>query len=216
MQKKIKILLIITAIHLMFSPYIFSQTENPVSNGDLNQGVQLFKTGRFDQALPIFEKLVNANPDDAMLNYYYSASLVEQNIFTDKTNQHLLKAVSGNMPDKIFYYVGKYFQEKELWNSALKYYNRYKNYSSEEEKNAVSIDRLIQYCYSQADPQLPETVQNEPLVSNPPREEEKNNLSVAKTEPSNPTENLIKTSSENLIPQNNLISFQVNAEIEYK
>ncbi|MBN1822332.1 MAG: SPOR domain-containing protein [Prolixibacteraceae bacterium] len=176
------------------------------------EAISLFESGEFKKATPLFKELIDKDPDNDMLNYYYGACLAEQDIFTDETNQYLLKAVSGNTPDKIFYYVGKYFHSKELWNSAIKYYNRFSNYATEEEKQKVGIDKLIEYCYNKVKPdsKIPDTLSitdsqtPDELTESQTDSTEAEIISVPLTEKP-------ESNNESFIP----IHFRINTTIEY-
>lgn len=149
MKVTVKIFYAITSVACLMAVSAYSSVEAIPQEDSLDYAVQLFDSGEFIQAASYFEKFLARDPQNSMLNYYYGVCLAEQGIFTDETNQYLLKAVSGNTPDKIFYYVGMYFQSQELWNSAIKYYNRFKNYGTDEEKESVNVEERIQYCTDQ-------------------------------------------------------------------
>ncbi|NQU87567.1 MAG: hypothetical protein HQ541_17575 [Mariniphaga sp.] len=152
MLNKLKIFFRIMVVVLLFSMPVSASINFGNQDTEREKAILLFNSGEFEKASSIFEKLITETPEDEMLNYYYGACLAEQDIFTDQTNQYLLKAVSGNTPDKIFYYVGKYFQSRELWNSALKYYNRFNSFGTEKDKASVEIDKLIKFCNDKISP----------------------------------------------------------------
>jgi len=123
--------------------------------GTLTQAIALFEAGNYKEALPIFKNIIDEDPGNKMVNYYYGASMIEEGIYNEATNKALLNALSGNTPDKVLYYIGKYFHHKGLWNSALKYYNRFKNYASETEKNKLHLQELIDSCYKKVNHDAP-------------------------------------------------------------
>ncbi len=211
MDYKIKIFLIITSVACLLAEPASGAVGFINQVDSLEYAVQLFHSDEFEKAAPYFEKLIARDPQNSMLNYYYGACLSEQGIFTDETNHYLLKAVSGNTPDKIFYYVGMYFQSRELWNSALKYYNRFKNYATEEEKGSVNVEERIRYCYDQANSPQEEGVREspapEPVLPAENIPEDSQPEKVAST-PSEPTAMPEKRSFEP-------IHFQVNSDMEY-
>lgn len=165
MLNKLKIFFKIIVVVLFFTVPVSASVDFGNQDTDRSNAIMLFNSGEFIKATPLFEKLINKNPNDEMLNYYYGACLAEQDIFTEKTNQYLLKAVSGNTPDKIFYYVGKYFQSKKLWNSALKYYNRFNNFGTDEDKASVNIEKLIEFCDKKTNPELIDSTLNVTIAS---------------------------------------------------
>jgi len=209
MDYKIKIFFVITSVVCLLAEPVSGAVETFVQEDSLEYAVQLFNSGEFEKATPFFEELIARDPQNSMLNYYYGACLAEKGIFTDETNQYLLKAVSGNTPDKIFYYVGMYFQSKELWNSALKYYNRFKNYATEEEKVSVNVEERIRYCYDQANSPQEEVARESPATDT---------VLQADSIPADFQTEKATVSEHSAMPDNTsfeLIHFQVNSDMEY-
>lgn len=184
--------------------------------------VSLFNSKNFEQALPGFKSLHEKDTTDAMLNYYYGASMIEQGIFTEEAGTCLMRALTGNTPDKIYYYVGRFFENQGQWNSALKYYNRFKNFGSEEEKTATGILDRIDFCYAQAN--QGNVTRPDTLVILKPENESKAQeiipdqvVQVTDTTPAPatvqaPTGLMPVAPQKANIPQ---FSFQINSEIEY-
>jgi hypothetical protein len=150
---KIVFVFVVLVLECNFKLFASGIPVSQVQDTLLSSSIKLFNSGEYFKASSGFQRLLPATPDDEMLNYYLGASFVEQGIFTDETIKYLLKAITGNTPDKVFYYTGKYYQTKEQWNSALKYYNRFRNFGAEADKEAVGIDRLIDFCYGKANGQ---------------------------------------------------------------
>ncbi len=189
---------------LLFSSFQLTYTQSAYAQDEVSdEAVELFMSGNFEEALPLFQKKLSANEDDPLLNYYCGACLIETGIFTSETDNLLKKAIAGNTPDKIYYYVGRYFQEKQMLNSALKFYNRFKNYGSDEEKKELKIEKLIDLCYQGIKPQinndsLETAIQNTQVITDTPP----NITGIANTLP--PTQS-----------KPELINFQVNDKIYY-
>ncbi len=142
-----KLLLKTTILLLLFTCWLGLNANTLIlTNDTISEAVRLFETEDYTNAIPLFEKIVKEEPDNALMNYYYGASLAETNIFNDETNNSLLKAVSGNTPDKVLYYVGLLFKNKELWSSAIKYFNLFKSVSTFEEIDRLKVDEHIEEC----------------------------------------------------------------------
>ena len=218
MYYKVKIFLKITAAVLLLAGPMDVSAGYIFQNDSLEYAIGLFKGGEFVKATPVFKKLITETPDDAMLNYYYGACLAEQNIFTDETNKCLLKAIAGDTPEKIFYYVGKYFQSREMWNSALKYYNRFRNNGSEEEKTKTGIDELIRYCYDKANTAKPDSAAS--VTEAATGKEDTLATEALSADTLHEKENPVNTKTESVDQGQEPgsfepINFQVNSDIEY-
>ena len=142
-----KLLLKTTILLFLFTCWLGLNANTLIlTNDTISEAVHLFEAEDYTNAIPLFEKIVKEEPDNPLMNYYYGASLAETNIFNDETNNSLLKAVSGNTPDKVLYYVGLLFKNKELWSSAIKYFNLFKSVSSFDEIKKLDIDGHIAEC----------------------------------------------------------------------
>jgi tetratricopeptide (TPR) repeat protein len=223
---KAKILYTSITLMLLFTLRIVTSAGSCVhqQDTDLSSAIKFFNDGEYEKASARFKKLISGKPEDEMLNYYYGACLVEQDIFTDETIKCLLKAVTGSTPDKVFYYVGKYYQSQEQWNSALKYYNRFRNFGSAADKEVVQIERLIGFCYSKANPQDSGETDLQSVVTKITGADtlasikQDTLVAVADTVKKDiivPDETVIAV--KNLPPEEEFIPirFQVNSEIEY-
>ena len=193
-------------INLLLGGYssVCAEEGNPQDTG-LAYATGLFNDGKFEQALPLFRKLIEETPENKTLSYYYGACLVELDTFNEETKKHLLKAISGNTPDKIYYYVGKYFQNKELWTSAMKYFERFQTYGAKEEKKEIEVENLIALCHNKLNMQNQGTRPDSLSVS-----------AVAESDSSHIPD---KTKDIKEVPKTpdkeGLISFVVNSGIEY-
>jgi tetratricopeptide (TPR) repeat protein len=216
---KLKFIKTATGLNLLIYLFLFVPSlVEAQSESTFTQAVALFQSKEYGQALPIFKNLLAKDSADAMLNYYYGTSLVETGIFTDETSNSLLKALTGNTPDKIYFYLGKYYETKKEWNSALKYYNRFKNFGSDQEKTEVGILERIDYCYAQAN-QIEITKPDTLFKIQPETNKE---VYIAFPEPNLtdtiPVQIEVATKSPPVEPSQKAkpqFSFQINSEIEY-
>lgn len=180
--------------------------------GTLTQAIALFEAGNYKEALPILKDIIEEEPGNKMVNYYYGASMVEEGIYNEATNKALLTALSGNTPDKVLYYIGRYFHHKNLWNSALKYYNLFKNSASETEKNELHLQELIDFCYNKINNGAPAATDSLHLNiqdSTGPGTTKTNGLKAAET--TSAPEHITKP----IVAQPEEIHFQINSLISY-
>ncbi len=115
-----------------------------------------FDDGQFEKALPVFAELAYNYPYDYLLKYYYGACLVETGKFITEAEKNLLLASAGEVPAKVSFYLGMYYHAMENWNSAQRYYNRFRNYASAAEILKTKVDELSSLCYSQVNPFISE------------------------------------------------------------
>ena len=117
-----------------------------------SKAVRLFETGNYEEALPLFKVLLQKNPDNPMLNYYYGAARTETGHFSEQVLNALLNARDGEPPEKINYYLGQQFQAHENWTNALKFYNLYQLNASDKQRKELKIAEKIQQCFNEVNP----------------------------------------------------------------
>ena len=71
-------IILISILELLVPNFLLSQ--DIVGNESL--AIEYFKGGDYEKALPIFTRLFNHSPDNAMYNYYYGVSLLKNNRLT--------------------------------------------------------------------------------------------------------------------------------------
>lgn len=116
------------------------------------KAVALFNTGKFPEALPLFVKLANAYPSDYLLKYYAGASMIESGTFTKDAEMYLLFAISSDVPAKAYYYLGRYYHAKEIWDNAVRFYNRFRNNAPADEVEKLRVNDLINLAYDKYNP----------------------------------------------------------------
>ncbi|MFW6309652.1 MAG: hypothetical protein ACOC1D_01005 [Prolixibacteraceae bacterium] len=117
-----------------------------------SKAVELFERGDYEKAVPLFSVLLQQNPDNPMLNYYYGAAQTETGHFSEQTLNSLLKAREGEPPAKVNYYLGQQFQAQNNWTNALKFYNLYQLNASVEQRKELKIAEKIQQCFNEVNP----------------------------------------------------------------
>ncbi len=116
------------------------------------KATQLFDEGKYNQVLPLFRELLDTNPDDTMLNFYYGASRTETGHFAEGDIGALKKAADGLTPAKVYYYLGIQYQAREQWEQALRYYNQFRLKASDREKTGLNLPDKIQQCFNHENP----------------------------------------------------------------
>ena len=220
---------LISLIVFLSSQFIaVSQSENV---NDLTKAIQLFDKENFNEAEPLFKKILGEKPDDFMVNYFYGACRTENNHFTNADLECLILANQEVSPININYYFGVQYHARSNWERALKFYTKYKSTDSPAEINKNKILEKIQQCYDKINPyekfmvnesveaNLADTVSSD-LISE---------LDSARTDLVNQklaikNDTILVAASEDIfenefvvkIPKDELINFKVNNEITYK
>jgi hypothetical protein len=174
--------------------------------------IQQFNQGNFMEVLPVFEKLIQEQPEDFLLNYYYGATRTETKHFSENDLKFLEKALEGSPPQKINYYLAVQYQALNKWTQALRFYNKFQLIASEDERKKLLIAQRIQQCFNQENPfdlkdsttELSnQTLKQDSLLATKTDTIQKNELTS------------IKDSAEFTAAKNQNIVFPVNSQITY-
>jgi hypothetical protein len=154
MQHILKISVLTITVVFLFSPFFssgYTEQENP-----LTKAIQLFDKRKFPEAEPAFKKLLDENPNDFMVNYFYGACRTENGHYSDQDLQYLMKASKEVYPIDIDYYFGVQYHAKSDWTKAFSYYNNYKKVATAEEQNRVNLSQRIEQCTNRINPFITE------------------------------------------------------------
>jgi tetratricopeptide (TPR) repeat protein len=140
------IVVAITSLGLLCPKLLFSQ--EIIANESL--AIEYFKERNYVKALPIFTKLINKSPENAMYNYYYGVSLLKNNSYETATKEALLNAVVDKTPSNSNFYLGNYYHALANWSEALEFYKRYKG--SDQERHELEYDKYFNLCLKHINP----------------------------------------------------------------
>ena len=129
------------------------------------KAMQLFDAGNYGEAEKLFLILLNEEPGNPMLNYYYGASRTENGHFDEKDLQYLQNAGKNITPDRLYYYLGIQHHARNNWEQALKYYNMFRLSVPAEEQKELALAVKIQQCYDHINPFQNESTATENLDS---------------------------------------------------
>ena len=171
LSKRIIVPLLFTffSIHLSFG----QQTV-----GKETLAIDYFHQGDFEKALPIFAKLAQSYPDNAMYNYYYGVSLIKNNIFETAAKEALLNSVVDKTPVNANFYLGNYFHALEQWGEAMDFYDRYEKVGTKQEKKSLKLTSFVDLCQKKVNPFKPKkstdsTLFGDAMLKPPPSIDEK-------------------------------------------
>jgi len=129
------------------------------------RAVQLFNSEKYEEADPIFRQLVDAQPENPMLNYYYGSCQTEIGIYNASALNHLLTATKGDAPLKVGYYLGIQYQAREEWEEALRHYNKFRIKTQKTEQDKLNLAEKIQQCYNHENPFLTVNAEADTTIS---------------------------------------------------
>ncbi|MCX6222147.1 MAG: tetratricopeptide repeat protein [Bacteroidia bacterium] len=141
-------------------------------------GIDYFQQGNFEKALPIFAKLAQSYPDNAMYNYYYGVSLIKNNIFETAAKEALLNSVVDKTPVNANFYLAIYFHALGQWEEAKDFYDRYAKIGSKQEKRSLQYDYYVGLCETKTNPFKPRKLSDtglfgDSILKPPPKIDEK-------------------------------------------
>ena len=161
---------------LLFLSFQLSFGQQTVGKETL--AIDYFQQGNFEKALPIFAKLAQSYPDNAMYNYYYGVSLIKNNIFETAAKEALLNSVVDKTPPNANFYLANYFHALGQWQEAKDFYDRYAKIGSKQEKKSLRFDLFVDLCYQKKNPFKPKKIADtalfgDTLLKPPPKIDEK-------------------------------------------
>ncbi len=161
-----KVLMLWVLIHCGFSAF----TANDPGQDLKDRAIGLFNRGSFQEALPLLSKLVYDYPYDYQVKYYLGAALVETGDTGKEAEKNLLLASGSSVPVMVWFYLGRLYHTMENWNSAQRFYNRFRNNADKAGADSLRIDELILLCYDHVNPFKsnkisvePDTIRNESI-----------------------------------------------------
>ena len=132
------------------------------------RAMQLFDAGNYAEAEKLFNLLLEEDPGNPMLNYYYGASRTENGHYTDRDLQFLENAGKSMIPDRLNYYLGIQHHARNNWEQALRFYNQFRMSVPENEQQRLNLAQKIQQCFEQVNP-----YERDAPTEPPPRQAEK-------------------------------------------
>lgn len=115
---------------------------------------KMFNDGKFEEAKPIFEKLLKANPKNSEYSYWYAACCLETGDTTDV--RELLEFAVSRKIVNAHRYLGDYFYGRKVYYSAVECYEDFVELTPDAALRAKyqkkidlanKLDRMVRNCY---------------------------------------------------------------------
>ncbi len=129
------------------STYSTYLQENP-----LTKAIQLFDKGMYAEAEPLFKELIDLQPDDFMINYFYGACRTNNGHYSDQDLAFLLRASKEVYPIDIDYYIGVQQHARNNWKNAMARYEAYKKSASPDDQRIMGLAEKMEQCRNQINP----------------------------------------------------------------
>lgn len=144
---------VILLVVLFLAVYV-SKPQNLKPDEELieEKGILHFNDGEYTKALFYFNKLLELYPRDPLFNYYAGVSNTELEKKLVKAIYQLKIASLKDVPDNVYFFLGKAYHISENYSEALKYYERYLSVGDEKEIVELQARRLAQMCRSKVYP----------------------------------------------------------------
>ena len=155
-QMKIKYFFRIIVLFLVFIFTVFNVTSQNLKPDEKlieEKGIIHFNDGEFPKALFYFNKLLEIYPRDPFFNYYAGVSHTELKTQLDEAIYQLKIASLKDVPDNVYFYLGKANHVSEKYDDALKYYERYLSIGDKKEIEEFQVQRLLRMCQSKVNPE---------------------------------------------------------------
>jgi tetratricopeptide (TPR) repeat protein len=117
-----------------------------------DDAIKLFKQKKYEEALPLFNSLLQTIPNDPSLCYYTGICLTETNQFGKEAINFLLVAANGNQPFDVNFYLGKNYHALNDFKVAKTYYTIFGQKASSKEKKAFDLNTKIDLCERSINP----------------------------------------------------------------
>ena len=141
------------------------------ANGNQELANQLFKEGKYEQALPLFESLNQLYPNDETIQYSYGVCLTETNHYGQKAKKLLLQVSQNNMFPDVLFYIGKNYHAQQDFETAMDYYQRFEEKASKKMIKKVELKGIMEACVQNLIPfELPANTSDEISKPIPPSE----------------------------------------------
>ena len=146
-------------IVISFLVFIFTvfnvtpQTLKPDEKLIEEKGILHFNEGEFPKSLFYFNKLLEIYPRDPLFNYYAGVSHTELETQLDEAIYQLKIASIKDVPDNVYFYLGKANHVSENYDDAEKYYEMYLSLGDKKEIEEFQVQRLLQMCQSKINPE---------------------------------------------------------------
>ncbi|PWD98598.1 tetratricopeptide repeat protein [Marinilabilia rubra] len=138
--------LVFTTLFIIISSLISANAqENTVSP---DQALELFRNGKYGEALPMYKQLIERYDREAKYNYYLGVCLIEQRQDNSQAIKRLKYALSRRINRDVHYYLGRAYQNAYQFELATKEFEAFLKYATNTDPRRTKAKRAIEDCVS--------------------------------------------------------------------
>ena len=141
--------LVTTTVFLLFASFNLLAREQ---NNPLVDAIKLYDQAKYVEAEKLLKPLLDENPDQLMVNYYYGACRTENGHYGQNEISCLQKGSTGESPLKTDYYLAVQYHALSQWDDALRHYLVFKDESDANEQNELNLAQKIEQCKNRVNP----------------------------------------------------------------
>lgn len=116
----------------------------------MKEADKLFKQEQYQEALPLYKKIISIDPTDAQAGYKYGACVIMLNQSNEDALKYLLIAEKSGKSDKeIAYFIGKAYENKKDYKNAQLYYERFIQTADKDQIKKLKVKKSLKHCIKQ-------------------------------------------------------------------
>lgn len=106
----------------------------------------LFKIGQYFKALPIYKELLDSYPQESYYNYTVGVCLLNTSRQAQDAIPYLSKASSGDVPNKVYFYLAEASRKTYRFDQAIEYYRRFTLNGGSSDIKTNEIEKYLSLC----------------------------------------------------------------------
>ena len=134
---------------------VLSEDEKAIQD----QAIQHFEKKEYKESMFFINRLLKIYPKDPFFNYYSGVSLTELENDLEAAIYQLKLASLKDVPQNVYFYLGKAFHLSEDFDKAIKYYERFIDFGDRPEVKSLHTERLLEMCRRRKDPNYKRSIQ---------------------------------------------------------
>lgn len=116
----------------------------------MKEADKLFKQEQYQEALPLYKKIISIDPTDAQAGYKYGACVIMLNQSNEDALKYLLIAEKSGKSDKeIAYFIGRAYENKKDYKNAQLYYERFIQAANKDQIKKLKVKKSLKHCIKQ-------------------------------------------------------------------
>lgn len=138
----------LSIILIINSSTAFSQ-EITISGGKSEARItadSLFNVGDYAKVLPIYRELLDSYPQEPYYNYTVGVCILNTSRQAQNAIPFLSKASSGDVPNKVYFYLAEAFRKTYRFDRAIEYYRRFTVNGGSKDIKTNEIEKCLSLC----------------------------------------------------------------------